>query len=93
MSVSATYSEPARPARGIETGKLLVLIWLATVAAYLFASFTRGNDLSTDDAMRLVEVRDFLAGQGWFDLTQYRLGPPAACRCTGRGWSTCRWRR
>jgi hypothetical protein len=26
--------------------------------------------------MRLVEVRDFLAGQGWFDLTQYRLNPP-----------------
>lgn len=27
-----------------------------------------------DDAMRLVEVRDLLAGQGWFDMTQYRLG-------------------
>jgi hypothetical protein len=30
----------------------------------------------TDDAMRLVEVRDFLAGQGWFDLHQPRLAPP-----------------
>jgi hypothetical protein len=29
-----------------------------------------------DSMMRLVEVRDFLAGQGWFDLTQYRLDPP-----------------
>ncbi|MDQ0455540.1 hypothetical protein [Rhizobium paknamense] len=29
-----------------------------------------------DDAMRLVEVRDYLAGQGWFDLMQYRLGLP-----------------
>ena len=27
-----------------------------------------------DDAMRLVEVRDFLGGQGWFDMMQYRLG-------------------
>ncbi|NLS01946.1 hypothetical protein HGP14_00995 [Rhizobium sp. P32RR-XVIII] len=27
-----------------------------------------------DDGMRLVEVRDFLSGQGWFDLMQYRLG-------------------
>ncbi|MCL6705877.1 hypothetical protein M8R20_02580 [Pseudomonas sp. R2.Fl] len=27
-----------------------------------------------DDVMRLVEVRDFLNGQGWFDLMQYRLG-------------------
>ncbi|MCY6383066.1 hypothetical protein [Hoeflea prorocentri] len=27
-----------------------------------------------DDVMRLVQVRDLMAGQGWFDLTQYRLG-------------------
>src|SRR5690606_5484589 len=27
-----------------------------------------------DDVMRLVQVRDFLNGQGWFDLMQYRLG-------------------
>ncbi|MGA3310763.1 MAG: hypothetical protein ABSD08_19440 [Xanthobacteraceae bacterium] len=26
--------------------------------------------------MRLVEVRDLLAGQSWFDMTQYRLDPP-----------------
>ena len=30
-----------------------------------------------DDPMRLVQVRDFLAGQSWFDVTQYRLNPPA----------------
>lgn len=30
-----------------------------------------------DSMMRLVEVRDLLAGQGWFDLTQYRLDPPS----------------
>ncbi|MFZ2102472.1 MAG: GtrA family protein, partial [Oricola sp.] len=29
---------------------------------------------NSDDLVRLVEVRDLLAGQGWFDLTQYRLG-------------------
>ncbi|MCA8898335.1 MAG: hypothetical protein H6846_02120 [Hyphomonas sp.] len=28
-----------------------------------------------DDVMRLVQIRDFLAGQGWFDMHQYRLGP------------------
>lgn len=27
-----------------------------------------------DDVMRLVEVRDLLSGQSWFDLMQYRLG-------------------
>ena len=29
-----------------------------------------------DNAMRLVRVRDMLAGQGWFDSVQHRLGPP-----------------
>ena len=28
-----------------------------------------------DDIMRLVEVRDWLGGQGWGDLMQYRMGP------------------
>lgn len=29
-----------------------------------------------DNAMRLVRVRDMLAGQGWFDSVQHRLNPP-----------------
>ena len=29
-----------------------------------------------DDALRMVQVRDLLAGQAWFDLHQYRLAPP-----------------
>ena len=30
----------------------------------------------TDDAMRLVVVRDFLGGQGWYDSIQHRLNTP-----------------
>ena len=30
----------------------------------------------TDDAMRLVQLREFLAGRRWFDLHEPRLGPP-----------------
>jgi hypothetical protein len=30
----------------------------------------------TDDNMRIMQVRGLLAGQGWFDLRQYRLDPP-----------------
>ncbi|KRA43099.1 hypothetical protein [Devosia sp. Root635] len=30
----------------------------------------------TDDAMRMVMVRDFLAGQPWYDLTAHRLNTP-----------------
>lgn len=29
-----------------------------------------------DDAMRVLEVSDWLAGQTWFDVTQHRLNPP-----------------
>ncbi|MCB1446798.1 MAG: hypothetical protein KDJ87_13670 [Rhizobiaceae bacterium] len=44
-----------------------IAFWLATATDYV------GKD--PDDTMRLVEIRDYLAGQGWFDLGQRRLGP------------------
>jgi hypothetical protein len=85
MSLSAPYSfptrdrhpsEPAERKAGVETRALLIIIWLAVVATSTATSFGRTDLMSTDDAMRLVEVRDWLAGQSWFDLTQYRLSPP-----------------
>ncbi|MFB9949826.1 hypothetical protein ACFFP0_13255 [Rhizobium puerariae] len=51
--------------------------WIATAALGLMFSLPNAEDYvgrDNDDVMRLVEIRDFLAGQGWFDLTQYRLG-------------------
>jgi hypothetical protein len=75
MSLSATYCKIA-PQQRAETKILLLIVWSATVVSYLLASLGGGETLSTDDAMRLVEVRDVLAGQGWFDPTQYRLSPP-----------------
>lgn len=57
----------------------VVLIWLAVSAYYLAIRnpqiywFALGD---TDDNMRYVQVRDWLAGQGWFDLSQHRLNPP-----------------
>ena len=58
---------------------LVGLAWLVVVAVLLFTRWagTAVTLSDTDDAMRLVEVRDFLHGQGWFDLHQARLGPPA----------------
>ena len=35
-----------------------------------------GTFFDTDDAMRAVQLRDWMAGQGWFDLTAHRLAPP-----------------
>ncbi|MGY3237858.1 hypothetical protein ACVMAJ_004748 [Bradyrhizobium sp. USDA 4448] len=57
---------------------VLAMIWAAIVAVLALPAIKTGvfDTLSTDDAMRLVEVRDLLSGQGWFDLTQYRLDPP-----------------
>jgi hypothetical protein len=57
---------------------LIVMCWLIAVAQLLYVDWgsvtrTLGD---TDDAMRLVAVRNFLAGQGWFDLHEARLSPP-----------------
>ncbi|MBA7467059.1 hypothetical protein ES707_02255 [subsurface metagenome] len=62
------------------TSHLWVALLLCVAGALVLAvpSLRTGvfEQMSTDDAMRLVEVRDLLAGQSWFDLTQYRLDPP-----------------
>ncbi len=57
-----------------DTRNFLLLMWAVAVFSLCLASGI--NSLSTDDAMRLVEVRDLLAGQSWFDMTQYRLDAP-----------------
>ncbi|MBX5232072.1 hypothetical protein HJC02_07190 [Rhizobium sp. NLR4a] len=71
-------------ARRSRLGGLLTRLWPAVIAysvilaaVILVTKFSGSTDYvgpDNDDGMRLVEVRDFLAGQGWFDLTQYRLG-------------------
>jgi hypothetical protein len=53
-----------------------LVAWAAIAAASLYSGWRVFDAMSTDDLMRLIEVRDFLAGQGWFDVTQYRLDPP-----------------
>ena len=76
MSITAASFGAVKSSPAADTRVLLIIIWCAIAAALLIAGWWRDDSLSTDDAMRLVEVRDFLAGQGWFDLTQYRLNPP-----------------
>lgn len=56
---------------------MIVFIWAIFAALTAWGGFPGALDqLSTDDAMRLAEVQDLLAGQSWFDLTQHRLNPP-----------------
>lgn len=53
---------------------LVFLVYVGLTAGMQFTSYIDYVGADNDDVMRLVEVRDLLAGQGWFDLTQYRLG-------------------
>ncbi|RWG81255.1 MAG: GtrA family protein [Mesorhizobium sp.] len=49
---------------------------LLVLAINAISGFPTIADLGADNdsMLRLVEVRDLLAGQGWFDLHQYRMG-------------------
>ena len=38
------------------------------------ADFLHSSNGDNDSLLRIVQVRDLIAGQGWFDLTQYRMG-------------------
>lgn len=60
-------------------GVLVTLVWLVVALALLLQYWgqTAETLLDTDDAMRLVEMRAWLAGQGWFDLHNARVQPPA----------------
>ena len=49
------------------------LIALIAISGVINGSFGHiGRD--SDDGMRLVQIRDFLGGQNWFDSIQYRMG-------------------
>ncbi len=66
------------PSRQPPFALLLALAW-ALIAAQLLVQHWGHTALTlndTDDAMRLVEMRAYLAGQGWFDLHQGRVQPP-----------------
>jgi hypothetical protein len=55
---------------------LLAAAWLFSFAIAA-SSWTQSapHFVDGDDALRMVQVRDFLAGRGWFDLHEPRLGP------------------
>lgn len=57
----------------------VLLVWLVVSVLMLLASggrLTPADFVDGDDALRLQQVRDLLAGQSWFDLHQYRIAPP-----------------
>lgn len=59
---------------------LTVLLWISVTVGFVLSRWPSIHWLTlndTDDNMRYLQVRDWLAGQGWYDLRQYRLDPPA----------------
>ncbi len=57
---------------------LLALAFVLVAAAMLtqFWTSAAAGFSDPDDAMRLAQVREFLAGKGWFDLYEPRVDPP-----------------
>ena len=58
---------------------LIFGIWVLLSISLVISSWpmiSSGSGWDPDDQLRLVQLRDFLNGQSWFDNRQYRLNPP-----------------
>ena len=65
--------------RGHNALLIVGALWLECVIVWLiwhWGSFSTLAFRDPDDAMRLVQIRDFLGGQSWFDVSQHRVNPP-----------------
>ena len=81
--MAATSPKPA----GTMPWKAFAVTWLGITVLLILASLNRiaaRDFFDPDDYMRLAQVRDLVAGQNWFDLSQYRLNPPQG---TSMHWS------
>lgn len=64
-------------ARFAQTPACVLAVWAIYCAIRLALLPLVGLDpYGPDDYARLLEVRDLMAGQSWFDVTQYRMNPP-----------------
>lgn len=75
MQRTAKTGELFRP---IGVDRLAVLLWLGFVAVSVAThreAITSLTFWDPDNAMRLAQVRDLAAGQGWFDTAQHRVNP------------------
>ncbi len=71
-------SERRRPALTADLLRQVGLVWLLVSAIFLAVKWPAIAALQlpdADDTLRLVQLRDLIAGQGWFDLHQYRIDP------------------
>lgn len=73
------FVERRRPALTPELLLRVALAWAMICALLLVTNLTailayRFPD--PDDTLRLIQVRDLIAGQGWYDLVQHRIDAP-----------------
>ena len=85
IGLASSDTIEAAPARA-KTERAVWLLALAIAASGLFLFFWQASHEipkvmrlalpDADDALRFTGIRDFLAGQSWYDMTQYRYLPP-----------------
>lgn len=80
-----TPLETSRAEAPVNQNRLLTIFAAALLCAAMFTLLSWSQEWpfdkvrflgGTDDLLRMVNVRDLIGGQGWFDLHQYRLGLP-----------------
>ncbi|WP_421836428.1 hypothetical protein [Novosphingobium sp.] len=71
---TASVTDPAKgPYRRVLITWALLAVTMILINFRLIAMLRFGDP---DDALRLLQVRDLLAGQSWFDVHQYRIAAP-----------------
>ncbi|HET6523248.1 hypothetical protein [Sphingopyxis sp.] len=85
----AKAREGGRARSSLSPDRFALILWCGFFGASLFLNRDAIAHLSfsdPDNAMRLAQVRDLVAGQNWFDTTQYRTNP-------GGGGGPTHWSR
>ncbi len=73
-SSAAIAQEAEPPLRAV-----VLIFWSAFAVALVVTRILHPQLLRSQDPdsfLRIVQVRDLVAGQGWFDLVQHRMDPP-----------------
>lgn len=76
MSLALRGDRPGRAAPTLALALAGALACMLLGLPKLIAVWSTGRFFDTDDALRMVQLRDLLDGQAWSDLMQYRLNAP-----------------
>lgn len=83
----SAFLTPLAGPRGWNSLALLAGALVALISLFIYREAIPALGLrDVDDYMRLAQVRDLMAGQGWWDITQYRVDP-------GSGGGAMHWSR